>query len=401
MIACILSLAGGGKTEGIDNEMEAFFKLARRSNHWPQAQPPSRSALSKARAKVPWEAFRETLEKTVALAEELWPQRETDRWRGMRVLAIDGSKYNLPATDKMREEFDPDSGLGNPGKGHYPQCLVSTLYDVFRALPLARTIAPYRGCERKEAMKLLASAPDDSLIVFDRGFPAYWFLRYLIDNFSGHFLMRSSATGTFAAITDFLQTGRREAIIDVAPPTTTPAEERRGMPTLRMRAIRSVDAEGEISVFLTSLLDAEAFPHDEIIKMYFERWAVEVYYREEKIIQEIERFHSRTPLGVRQELFAVMALTAISRTMAALSEQAHDLPAGRAQRKHAAVSLAREASLLVPEDPAAALAYFDELLIAMARIQYYRPKRARPSMPRITKAARNKWSTRAKAAAFT
>jgi len=401
LIACVLSLVGGGKTEGVDNEMDSFFKLARRSNHWPQAQAPTRGALTKARAKIPWEVFREIFEKTVALAWKLWPEREDDHWRGMNVLAIDGSKYNLPATEKMREEFDPDSGLGKPGKGHYPQCMVSTLYDVFRGLPLARTVAPYRSCERKEAVKLLESAPDNSLVVFDRGYPAYWFFRHLIENFSGHFLMRCSATGTFAAVTDFLNSSRGEALIDVAAPTTTPVEARKRMPMLRLRAIRSVSPDGKVCVFLTSLLDARAFPKDEIVKMYFKRWEVEVYYREEKIIQELERFHSRAPLGVRQEFFAVTALTVLSRTMAVLSEEIHNLPAGRrSQRKHAAISLAREVSLLIPANPLLALACFDELLRSMARIKYHRPKRPRPPAPRITKAPRNKWATRAKAAAL-
>jgi len=58
----------------------------------------------------------------------------------MSVYATDGSIYNLPATDKIREKFDPNSGLQNKGKGHYPQCLVSTLFDVFRRLPIARTV---------------------------------------------------------------------------------------------------------------------------------------------------------------------------------------------------------------------------------------------------------------------
>jgi hypothetical protein len=58
----------------------------------------------------------------------------------MSVYATDGSKYNLPATGNIREKFDPDSGLQNKGKGHYPQCLVSTHYDVFRRLAIARTV---------------------------------------------------------------------------------------------------------------------------------------------------------------------------------------------------------------------------------------------------------------------
>ncbi len=376
--------------------MASFFKLARRGRIWPEAEAPSRGALSKARAKVPWEAFREMLEKAVALAWKIWPDRPSDFWHGMHVLAIDGSRYNLPATAEIREKFDPESGLGTPGKGHYPQCLVSTLYDVFRGLPLARTVMPYRTCERKEAVKLLHWAPENSLLLFDRGYPAYWLFLHLMRDFSGHFLMRCKTTATSATLMAFLKSAQREAIIDLVPPNTYSTQERKNLPTLRLRAIRARTPEGEDIVFLTSLLDMEAITYQEISDLYFKRWGVEVYYKEEKVVQEIEHFHSRTVQGVQQELFAVMVLTVISRTMAVLSETVHDLPPGRAQRKHAAVVLAREVALLVPSDPLIALAIFEELLSEMARIQYYAPKRPRPSVPRISKKPRNKWETRAK-----
>ena len=97
----------------------------------------------------------------------------------MSVYAIDGSKYTLPATDEIRKEFDPQSGLSSPGKGHYPQCLVSTAYDVFKRFPVARCVAPYNTSEREEAGKLLPSIESGGVILFDRGYPGYAFLKTL------------------------------------------------------------------------------------------------------------------------------------------------------------------------------------------------------------------------------
>ena len=90
---------------------------------------------------------------------------------GRTVFGIDGSKYNLPATESLREAFDPESGLENSGKGHYPQCLVSTVYDVFRQLPVARTVTSIaEGNEREEAEAMLEALPLlPSLLLFDRG----------------------------------------------------------------------------------------------------------------------------------------------------------------------------------------------------------------------------------------
>ncbi len=57
--------------------------------------------------------------------------------------------YLLHATPEIRNEFDPDSGLENDGKGHYPQCLVSTAYDVFRRMPIGRVVNPCDSSERE------------------------------------------------------------------------------------------------------------------------------------------------------------------------------------------------------------------------------------------------------------
>ncbi len=124
VMACTLSLVANGNDNGVDIGVGKLFRDARRSSLWPDAEAIHRSALSKARKKVPWEIFQDTLNNAVRLAYELWSDNPLYTWHGMSVFATDGSKYTLPATELIRKEFDPKSGLGNPGKGHYPQCLV-------------------------------------------------------------------------------------------------------------------------------------------------------------------------------------------------------------------------------------------------------------------------------------
>jgi hypothetical protein len=117
---------------------------------------------------VGWKIFEDIFHDAVNLAYELWPGSELSKsgsgyeseapqnsnskylWKGMSVFAIDGSKYTLPATTEIRKEFDPKSGFQYKNKGHYPQCLVSTAYDVFRRLPVARTIVPVNSSEREQ-----------------------------------------------------------------------------------------------------------------------------------------------------------------------------------------------------------------------------------------------------------
>ena len=79
---------------------------------------------------------------------------------------------------------------------HYPQCLVSAVYDVFRRLPAVRTVVECNGPEREEMKNLLPFVPAGSIWAFDRGYPAYEALHFLNENYSGYWLFRYSKLKT-------------------------------------------------------------------------------------------------------------------------------------------------------------------------------------------------------------
>src|SRR5215468_9968416 len=107
LIVVLISLAASGRDTGVATKLDALFTLARRSGLWPEGHSPHRSALTKARAKLPWQAFETLLTQSVALAFEVFPPREESLWQGLSVFAFDGSKYHLPATEAVRHAFDP------------------------------------------------------------------------------------------------------------------------------------------------------------------------------------------------------------------------------------------------------------------------------------------------------
>ena len=139
------------------------------------------------------------------------------------------------------------------------------------------------------------------------------------------------------------------------------------------------------------MADSTRFPAPAIIALYFRRWAVEIHYRDEKTSLDLETFHSQTENGLRQELFAILIMAVITRTiMVFLTDP--DRPAGaEPQFKHAIITLASEAALLTPQCPEVALRIFDDLLREIARVRYYRPKTTRPLPPRVSKKPVNKW----------
>lgn len=392
----ILSLVSSGKNKGVDTKSGTFFKNARRSGLWPDATAIHRSSLTKARKKVSWKCFNDVFHDAVKLAYELWIPNPQDTWHGMSAYAFDGSKYLLPATDEIRKEFDPESGLEYPGKGHFPQCLVSTAYDVFRRIPVARTIVGIPDAsEREEAQKMLKHIPAGNLLMFDRGYPSYEFILYLIENYFGYFLFRCNAFFSFLAIEEFIKSDKQEDIIFITPSNKYKyklnAKQRKALRPIKLRIIKLVSPDGEVSVLLTNLFDKKIFPSDEIINLYFRRWEVENHYRDEKVSLEIEKFHGKTPNGIRQELFAILIMTVISKTLMMLTSNIFKPSEIESQFKNAIMTLASDTPVLIAEHPEQALEIFSEIIEEISRVKYYRAKFPRSSLPRVTKKPQNKW----------
>jgi hypothetical protein len=218
LIVFLLSIVANGKNKGIDTKSAEFAKNARRSGLWPGAEEVHRSAVTKARNKVDWKIFENIFHDAVDLAYVLFPEDPSFTWHGMSVFAFDGSTYILPASDEIRQEFDPNSGLENNGRGHYPECLVSTAYDVFRRIPVARTVvSKENACERTEAKNMIPYIPPHNVILFDRGYPGYELIDYLQMNYAGHFIFRCPATNTFPSVEKFIKSEKQEGEIFIDP----------------------------------------------------------------------------------------------------------------------------------------------------------------------------------------
>ncbi len=193
----------------------------------------------------------------------------------------------------------------------------------------------------------------------------------------------------------FVRKGRPEDFISLTPSNNylarLSAKEREKAGGIQLRAIRLVSPEGKVSILLTNMLNKSQFEREEIIGLYFRRWAVEDHYRNEKVVLDIEKFHGKTPNSIRQELFAVVIMSVIARTLMVLTSRMHCTKRAEFQFKNAVMTLASEAAVLVPDDPERAVEIFSQLIKAIKRVRYYRSKISRASQPRVTKRPPNKW----------
>lgn len=151
-----------------------------------------------------------------------------------------------------------------------------------------------------------------------------------------------------------------------------------------------LNSDGTYSALLTNVLWAHP---DEILELYYRRWGIETYYRDEKFELKIEKFHSKKVNGILQELYAIAIVVVIAQLLSALVDSQTPC-AGFCQFKNACISVAQEAAVLACHSPERAILIFEDLLACIERVRYRPPKFRRPSAPRYSKAKKDKWVLR-------
>lgn len=261
-------------------------------------------ALPKARARVGAAPLR-TLFTTCAQA---WAREHarSDAWRGLGVFAIDGTTLRVPDTADNVEAFQlPKTGRGRSG---YPQTRVVALVAARSHLVMAAEMGPFAGKgagENSLAEPLWAQVPDHSVLLADRNFIAYQCLhRFRTTGLERYWLLRMKKNQKFSAETvlgdgDELGTvsiGRHLRRHDATLPLTMP-----------VRVIQ-YELDGGSQRLMTSLLDADRWPAEAVIALYHERWEIELAYGELKthLMERREALRSKSPEGVRQEVWGVL-----------------------------------------------------------------------------------------------
>jgi hypothetical protein len=192
---------------------------------------------------------------------------------------------------------------------------LSSLYDVLNGITVEADIVPMREGERVLAGEHLAATRADDLLLYDRGYPAFWlFALHALEQ--RHFCARVPV-GFSDEVKAFVDSGEASATVAFEPND----EARRQCATyalpdspVTLRLIRVELSSGEIEVLATSLLDEAAFPTDCFGELYHKRWGIEENYLTQKHRLEIENFSGKSAQVVRQDFYAklfTLNLTAI------------------------------------------------------------------------------------------
>lgn len=243
------------------------------------------------------------------ILEAYAPERNRYTWNGHRLFGIDGSKINLPRSLVKLGYRTPNA------KAHYPQGLLSCLYEIRSRLPYDFDLVAHSD-ERMCARKHLDVLEKNDVVVYDRGYYSYVMLHqhYQAGIHAVFRLQENSST----VIQDFFASSDTDREVTISPSSRSASDILKKNPDLdivplRMRLLKYRVSETTYCLG-TTLIDPEhRYSLQEFMDVYHARWGVEELYKTSKQVIEVEDFHSKTERGVKQEIFAQFVLITMNR----------------------------------------------------------------------------------------
>ena len=259
----------------------------------------AKSSISELRSKLGAAPLRALMQRAcVPLAAPR--QHPQGFYAGLRLMAIDGSNFEVPDEVDNVEQFGyPGSRTGQAG---YPQAQCAVLVECATHAIIDAHIGAYRASEWAICEPLLESLAPDMLVLADRGFNGYRHWQAALA--TGAQLLWRCAQNRQLPVIQALEDGSYLSVIGPSDKAS-----RRGGETIPVRVIDYTlpQREGQAVRYrlLTSLLDAQRAPALELAALYHERWQVEAVFDELKThLQQRRRvLRSKTPELVRQEFY--------------------------------------------------------------------------------------------------
>src|SRR6266540_3178809 len=228
-------------------------------------------------------------------------------WRGLRLTVIDGSTMDVPDSPANRVAFDGPSNADGPGA--FPQVRLVAHAECGSKALLDATFDGYRVGETTLAARLLGSLGPGMLVMADRQFLGWRLWRDAAAT-GAHLLWRASDAFTLPVL---------ERLSDGSYRSQLPPPRKRDGPPIPVRVIEytvtTTDAHGaehsELFCLVTTMLDPDDAPIEEIPALYHERWRGETMLDAVKTDlrggQDVVA-RSQHPDGVRQEMWALFCL---------------------------------------------------------------------------------------------
>lgn len=231
----------------------------------------------------------------------------SQRWLGRRVRVIDGTTVSMPDTPENQRKY-PQPSSQKAGCG-FAQMRVVGLFSLASGALLDFAKSSIRVHESILFGQLISSMEKGDIALADRGFCSF------------HSFWKMSQSGIDALMrlngvrkVDFrkgVKLGPNDRLLTWKKPAQRPKgcsqEEYDALPaSMTLRHVRlSVAARGhrtQTITLVTTLLDPLAYTTEQLGELYFQRWSVELHFREIKITLGMDVLRCQTPEMAEKEL---------------------------------------------------------------------------------------------------
>lgn len=310
-------------------------KSTRRPNHSPYRDDPtqvSEEAFVKARQRMPLEFWLHLL---VILGEHFAAKHgKRHRFRGFRVLAMDGTRLDLPNWKALKDHFGTAKNKSGP---HHTQARMVMLQFPFTRLPYRYELTPVKQGEPTLALRLVESLQPNDLVLLDAGFWSYQLL-WAIAAKQAFFAIRLRRGLN-------LHTLRREGHerwVRWTPKDSRGQWRRLQLPkSIDLRIVEYRVPGFRPQAIATSVLNAAKISRDDWTRLttdceevgkklmpglYHRRWEIETAFRELKVHQGLDRhLRSRTPASIQYEVAGHVILYLLTRWLMVEAAVKHGL----------------------------------------------------------------------------
>jgi hypothetical protein len=304
-------------------QIQALFAL-----HQQGAVDEGTGAYCQARARLPWDILPRLRCATAAQAE-----KARQLWHGLCVKVVDGTTTSLPDTPKNQRAY-PQPGSQKPGCG-FP---LLKLVGVF-SLSTGALLDYARGDKHQHELGLLRRLMHlfkaGDLVLADRGFSTYTLLALLLVR-GVHSLFRLHQARP-ADLRKGQRLGKKDRLFiwdkPLLCPCYLPKAIWKAIPKqLSVRVLRfSLHVPGfrvQSVTLVTTLLDPQKYPAEELAFLYAERWRVELWFRDIKTSMGMEVLRCKTPKMVHKELEMFFIAYNLIRCLMAEASSRYDVGMG-------------------------------------------------------------------------
>jgi hypothetical protein len=228
------------------------------------------------------------------------------RWKGLRLLGIDGMDVNLPRHPHLQRVLPP-AGNQHGGRGR-PQGRLVGLVGLHDGVCYAFRWTSLHVGEQASARRLLRYLHRGDLLLADRNFPD-----------------RTTLAGVLNQGADFLfhLPSNRFLTLERKPtPSNRPDEWyscirlnkalQKQYPhmgsTLTVRVLQYQIPGFRPSWLITSSMDTARFPYEDLVELYHARWRQETFHREWKHTLELSNLRSHSATGLLKEVLVQLTV---------------------------------------------------------------------------------------------